>query len=270
MPKIFFIDFDGTLLNDDKSISQKNIDALKRVQEAGDYLAFTTGRPFYGGDFLFEHIGISKKNCFLLCFQGALIYDLYNEKIINTHYMESSLVRELVLDLQERGIYFQAFTKDLMYCFEINDFTKRYIKITNEPHKLVESIEDFIKEDIFKIMAIDYDEKDKLLDFQSYVSFNKKFDCENFFSSEWFLEFTKRGVDKGSALKELAAFLDIRIEDTVAIGDEENDIPMIQAAGVGVAMLNASDDIKVSADEVTTVDNNCGGVAEIINKYVSK
>ena len=84
------------------------------------------------------------------------------------------------------------------------------------------------------------------------------------------LEFTKRGVDKGSALKELATFLDIRIEDTVAIGDEENDIPMIQAAGVGVAMFNASDDIKVSADEVTTVDNNCGGVAEIINKYVSK
>ena len=58
------------------------------------------------------------------------------------------------------------------------------------------------------------------------------------------------------------------IENTIAVGDAENDIPMLEAAGLGVAMKNASEEIKKHADYITELDNNQGGVGEVIRKYM--
>ena len=76
------------------------------------------------------------------------------------------------------------------------------------------------------------------------------------------------GVSKGAAIRFLAEYLMIPMENTIAVGDAENDIPMIEAAGLGVAMKNASDEIKKYADYITERDNNQGGVGEVIQKYI--
>ncbi|MBR2036785.1 MAG: HAD hydrolase family protein, partial [Lachnospiraceae bacterium] len=71
-----------------------------------------------------------------------------------------------------------------------------------------------------------------------------------------------------AAVRFLAEYLNIPIENTIAVGDAENDIPMLEAAGLGVAMKNASDDIKQHADYITKLDNNEGGVGEVIRKFM--
>jgi hydroxymethylpyrimidine pyrophosphatase-like HAD family hydrolase len=82
------------------------------------------------------------------------------------------------------------------------------------------------------------------------------------------LEFSHMKSNKGDAVRFMAEYYKVPLSDTVAVGDEENDCPMIEAAGVGVAMANASPVAKSVADYVTTLDKNHGGIAEIIKKFV--
>ena len=87
-------------------------------------------------------------------------------------------------------------------------------------------------------------------------------------SSKIFLEFLHRGIEKGSALKSLASYLNVKMDETMAIGDAGNDISMIKAAGIGVAMKNAFPEVLEIADYITENDNNNSGVAEALNKFI--
>ena len=89
-----------------------------------------------------------------------------------------------------------------------------------------------------------------------------------FFSCEQYLEIIPRGLSKGNVLVQLAQRLGIPIENTVAAGDAANDLSMLRAAGIGVAMCNGTDEAKAAADAVTCRDNNHDGIAEIIEKYL--
>ena len=82
------------------------------------------------------------------------------------------------------------------------------------------------------------------------------------------LEFSHLQSNKGDAVRFMADFYGVPMGDTIAVGDEENDCPMIEAAGVGVAMANASQVVKDVADYVTERDNNHSGIAEVIEKFV--
>ncbi|MEG0963241.1 MAG: HAD-IIB family hydrolase, partial [Lachnospiraceae bacterium] len=91
-----------------------------------------------------------------------------------------------------------------------------------------------------------------------------------FFSCNEYLEYCPKDVDKGSGVKYIAEFLNVPMENTIAAGDERNDIPMIKAAGIGVAVSNAHKDVIAFADYVTENDNNHGAIAEIIKKFILK
>ena len=94
---------------------------------------------------------------------------------------------------------------------------------------------------------------------------NKLFDV---FSKPEMLEFSHMLSNKGEAVRYMAEFYNQPIENTIAVGDEENDCPMIEAAGVGVAMANASAAAKAVANYVTVRDNNHSGIAEVIKKFI--
>ena len=89
-----------------------------------------------------------------------------------------------------------------------------------------------------------------------------------FFSRSEYLEYCPKDTDKGSGLRYISKFLNIPMENTVAVGDERNDIPMIQAANIGVAVKNGHEDLKKAADYITEHDNEHGAVAEVIEKFI--
>ena len=82
------------------------------------------------------------------------------------------------------------------------------------------------------------------------------------------MEFNKIGVDKGQGLIHLAEILGIDIKDTIAVGDNYNDMPMLKVAGLSVAAQNAVDDVKKACDVTTNADNIEGVIAEIIERYI--
>lgn len=268
MTKLFLTDFDETLLNSDKTISQENRDAINRLLEAGHYIAFATGRPLNSAKRLIAMLDIPVHHCYLVCFQGSYIYDLENRKMISSVVMHHEKMLSLVNRLLNRGMYLHIFARDKFYCMEYNEFTRIYCEITKEEYEIIPDASALKDKEIYKVMAVSFGERRPLLALQEDIKKEKDFYFEHFFSGEFLYEFCERGQNKGAGLKELAKYLHIPIEQTVSAGDEENDISMIKAAGIGVAMCNARDEIKRQADVITERDNNHGGVAEIIYKYI--
>jgi hydroxymethylpyrimidine pyrophosphatase-like HAD family hydrolase len=88
------------------------------------------------------------------------------------------------------------------------------------------------------------------------------------YSSNRYMEFNQLGVDKGQGLKDLAALLGIDIKDTIAVGDNYNDMAMLKVAGLSIAANNAVQDIKDICDVTTKADNNEGVVAELIERFI--
>ena len=89
-----------------------------------------------------------------------------------------------------------------------------------------------------------------------------------FFSSEYYLEHVPLGVSKGSAVQRLCSLLNVPIEQTYAVGDAENDITMLKAVHIGIAMANGEEQVKNSADYITKSDNEHGGISEIIKNFI--
>ena len=95
-----------------------------------------------------------------------------------------------------------------------------------------------------------------------------KGECAVSYSSNRYMEFNKIGVDKGQGLHKLAEILGIDISETIAVGDNYNDMPMLEVAGLAVAANNAVEDVKKACDVVTNADNNEGVIAEIIERFI--
>ncbi len=116
-------------------------------------------------------------------------------------------------------------------------------------------------------MAVDYHDRTPLYELASQAA-TWDLPFEHFFSGQYYYEFCGQGQNKGQCLRLLSEKLGVPIAETVAVGDEENDVFMIREAAVGVAMCNARAEIRAEADHITEQDNNHDGVAEVIYKFI--
>lgn len=120
----------------------------------------------------------------------------------------------------------------------------------------------------FKLLAIDIDNRERLEALRKEVEASeiaKDIICA--FSNAYYLEFYHRKGGKGNALRNLCRAVHVPIQNSVAAGDEENDISMLKAASVGVCMANGRPIVKECADYITTNDNNHDGIVEIIDRF---
>ena len=266
--KILFIDLDGTTLRDDKSLPPENKTAIFEALDAGHIVAANTGRGIHSTMLLMNEFGIAHENFYLLCFQGNLIYHPATEKILYSAGISREDGIERLKDLEAHGIHAHTYGSEGILSVHDNESLREYMRITNEKTVFIESW-DALKEPVIpKIIAIDYKDHDKLEEYRRYfMSLNDdRFEC--FFSAPVYLEFTKKGTDKGLGVREFVKLFGMDISDTVGVGDEENDIPLIKTVGVGVAVKNAVPATLECADYVTEHDNNNGAVAEVIKKFV--
>ena len=269
MSKLFCFDLDGTLLCDDKSITSENKNALKEAQKTGHSIAIVTGRSMRGSRMIVEELNMKAPNCYLISFQGNVVYDLYNENIIYDAGVSAANIISLLKDLNKEGIYAQTFDYGHIITTAQTFELERYNKIAKEDITFISSWDDLTNQTYPKVIAIEYKDTNKLYKFQKdFFSSSRKEEFDCFFSSPYFLEFCKKDSNKGYGVKALAEYLQISKEDVIAVGDERNDVSMIQYAGIGCAMANAHKEAKAVADYITSNNNNYSGVAEIIQKYL--
>ena len=266
--RLLFLDLDGTLLNDAKEITQGNREALERTLQRGHGVIITTGRPLKSALAQARRLGLDKPGCYTIAYNGAMVYDWGKQDNVFTRALEIPAVIRVFEKANAIGEHIQTYDS-----FDVlvekrgdDDALRRYCKMVSMTYRVIDDVHTDLKENPVKCLVINYEKKDGLLQMQEWIRGNMpEMDC--FFSCEQFLEVVPKGMNKGEAVKMLCALLNVEIENAVACGDAANDLAMLKAAGIGVAMINGSDEVKAVADYITTRDNNHDGVAEAADKF---
>lgn len=252
-------DLDGTLYKNDKTISDKNKDAIEYFKREGGSFTFVTGRlPYYSWD----AYNAVQPNVPFGCINGAGIYDGGNKRYIwnkqlSGEYLE--LVRYIDEAFSDVGIQIACF--DNTYFVRENNSTVRFRRLTGLPDLFCDYRD--ITGPAAKII-FSSDDEDNLLNIRKRLEEHKDSDKFDFIRSERVMqEVLPKGANKGLLIQKLAEYLKIDIKRTIAVGDYDNDVSMLRAAGCGIAVSNASKAALNAADAVT-VSNEKDAIAKII------
>ena len=271
MIKLIACDLDETLLNDKKEITKKNLAAIKKAQkEYGVKFVPATGRGYTCLDDILQTLDMKEKeNEYIISNNGGIVCECKDYKHLFFHELPFENAKELFAYGYQKGICIQVFTDEDVYAFHLNEEERKWLFLF-KPDSIVcnEDNIDFLKDKkIAKILfqKTDMEYLHKLA--EDMVSITKD-NVSVSYSSNRYLELNAIGVNKGLGLKELAEYLHIGIDETMAIGDNLNDLEMLQDAGVAVAVANATEEIKKISGYVTTNDCNHDAIAEAIETYV--
>lgn len=266
--KILFTDIDGTLLNDKREIPQENMEAIKKALKAGHYVVIATGRPLDSGKKVAQEVGLMMPGCYMIAYNGAIIYDCGNDKVLEKKFVPYSYVKELFEKAKEAGLYVQTYNKTQIITTQDSPELEYYRNHTKLTYQVVDDVMEVLEEEPQKVMLINLEDKSRLEKFQRDNMDWQEGKCHSFFSMDTYLEYAPLDATKASGVHYLCELLDIPLKNTIAAGDERNDIPMLQEAHIGVAMKNAKEEVKASADYVTERTNNESGIAEVIEKFM--
>lgn len=269
--KLVAMDLDNTLLNDDKKISQHTREVLEAAITKGIYIVPATGRIYKAiPDFLRQMQGVR----YALCCNGATVYDAHEKKEIYTNHLPMETVFSLYDVLKNfhctRDIYQsgQGYMEE-RYLRHLEDYNVQghILKLVHETRLEVEDIVEYIKVHpmgIEKVSAF-FDDMDQRSQAMEELKALQNSSVASSLANN--IEITQLGCDKGDGLIHLAEHLGIPMSQVMACGDAGNDEAMIQVAGMGVVMENASKEIKNFANYITKT-NNEDGVAYAIEKFV--
>lgn len=261
--KLFVSDIDGTLLISGKNISEKNIAAVKKMVDAGIVVTLATGRMYRATLPVAKALGVDVP---IITYNGALIKSA-DGKIFHEKCLPPDIVVELTNFFEKNNFYIQNYSKDNLYFPIYNDYAKFY---ENSQKVHGETIGwDKMKEKtshVCKMLGISSSlEETEKISAAVRKNFGEKISITR--STPIFNEIVCPGVSKAAAIKILTEKLGVKISEVMAIGDSDNDLPMLKAAGKSVAMGNATDYIKSVCDFETNLCEN-DGFAEAVEKFV--
>lgn len=257
-------DLDGTLLRNDRSISKENLDAIAHFEAEGGLFTFITGRmPF----FVEEIYNTVRPNAPIGCINGGGIYDYRTRRYLWTkELMRDALELVEYADKRIPGLGIQVNTFDKIYFSRENEAMVYFRAATGMPN-LVSYYWD-VHEPIAKIVFGDTREE-AIQELQALLNAHPRAQEFDFIRSEQTLyEILPKGVSKGGVLLKMAEIFGIDPRRTVGIGDYNNDIELLRAAGLGVAVANARPEVKAVADHVTCSNEN-HAIARIIGDIES-
>ena len=230
-----------------------------------------TGRPLSSVKKLLPGFGLDKPGCYAITYNGGLIYDAGAKQAIYEKTLPIEQVRYVFDKAYEYGkIHIQTYTEDGFICEKDTPESEYYERMTLCERKVVKDIvEELNGKEPGKMLAIAYDcERTQIEGFRDSMLSYCEGKMDVCFSCYEYLEFMPVGINKGNAIHWMSDFLRIPMEHTIAVGDADNDITMIKTAAIGAVMKNAADEIKQYGNYITEKNNNEGGVAEVIYKFM--
>ncbi len=263
--KLFVSDFDGTALRSDKTVSNKLIDAIKAYRSAGGTFVISSGRMYESIVAHAHLLGLGEVNMPICAQDGGIIKESLSGKEIAVTTMPKADVLAFALDCERLGLYYQVYSKDTLFVEKENEFNRKYCMVSKIAMKEVGKLSDFIaSSEVDFVKVLHHGDAEGRLTY-----FNGRYDGIRFFlSSATFLDGASVYAGKGNALKKLCNYLNINISESVAIGDSMNDISMVEAAGLGAAVLNADGRLKTKA-KLIVPSNDDDGVAQLLYKAIN-
>jgi Cof subfamily protein (haloacid dehalogenase superfamily) len=266
MYKLIAIDMDGTLLNADKIITQRNKDAIAQARAKGVTVVLASGRPLEGMQNSLKELGMDSHDDYVLCYNAAIVQNIGTGEVIREALTTGKDAKLIAQFAEENSCNYHAFSKEFGLIAPKNSpYTEHEAQING----LTLTLKDFSELDddhpIVKTMLIDPVEILQPVVDRVPESFKQAYSIVR--SAPFFLEFNNPSSHKGFGVETLANHLGIDQTEVICIGDAGNDHPMLQYAGLSVVMDNADAETKALADYITDCNNN-SGVAKAIEKFV--
>lgn len=284
MYKLIVTDMDGTFLNSLGEIPAKNLEAVKKAINQDVEFAIVTGRPYVSVKKLLNDNELS---CSVIGCNGAQVTDREG-RLVKAHYIDRGSLFAIMKSAEEKDLYYQLYDDRYIYTrsrLQLLKMLKNYSGKSIRKHITLKRILGGIKRLFFievrvkpnlmefvrnnevgfykiQIASLNRGELDKLLPELKAIP-NVDITSSNYFN----LEIGPKGINKGTALKELAEIGGIERDDIIAMGDNLNDVPMLMYAGCGVAMENAEEEVKSKAQFITK-SNDEDGVAYAIDRLL--
>lgn len=263
--RLLCVDLDGTLLRDDKKLNEQDIKALRETADKGIKIALVTGRMLAATEPIARQLGIP---CIMACNAGTYILD--EGQCIHTEYLSVEVMKKIYEEIEPFKIPLWIFrdkkwfvtSKDrfvkteeelIHYTSElvsVEELAYRWNKEGTGPNKVLIGAEPSLVEKVYEVLRHHQD-------------------VDMACSSPNYLEIFPKGMNKGKALRVISEKEGLQREETIAFGDQELDIPMLEEAGVAVAMGNAIDELKDKADFVTKT-NNEAGIAYALDYFINR
>lgn len=288
MYKLIAIDLDGTLLNSYGEITNKNKEAIKYALDKDIEVILASGRDPKTMEKISHELGIEN---YLIAGNGASVYDIKNEKNIYENFLEVEKALEIIKICKENSIFLSVYTTDGI----ITEGLKYNIKVfnnenSNKPNakrtniEIVKDIYNYVDENKPNILKIIICDESKII-FNNIIEKMKKvrevevLDVEHMskkiirigteeYPVEYFYtEVTNKNVNKWPAIQFLIKKLNIKESEVICIGDNMNDLKMIEKAGLGIVMKNSALEKQKIGDYITD-DNNSDGVGKAIYNYI--
>ncbi|MBQ7944249.1 MAG: HAD family phosphatase [Lachnospiraceae bacterium] len=267
--KILFTDLDATLLDDRKNISQHTHDKLEEMLQKGHKLVLASGRPINSILRVLDKLNLHGEGIYATAYNGAMLYDCAKKEAIIEHQVPIAVAQKIFEKAQSYGLHIQTYTDEHIVSCADDAEIAFYTKHVAMKYSVGTDLYKELQHGPYKLLTISLDDRAKLEAFREDVMNSELGNTlDSTFSNAYYLEFYCKESGKGNALKALCKYLEIPLENSVAAGDEENDLCMVTAAGTGVAMCNGNPLLKNQADYVTKNDNNHDGMAEIIDKFI--
>ncbi len=269
--KMIVTDMDYTLLNREKTVSPRNKKALRNAMNKGVHIAVATGRIYVSAKFYARLLNIITP---IIASNGAIIREGHTNKTIFKSVLSPDVAIRMIELCREKGLFCHLFSDNTVFTERIINVSSRYSEwnesLEDEDKiniEVVDKLEEVVKNEkneIVKAVVVDSNE-----DSLRYVrnSLNDTGLANISQSLKGNMEVMNKGISKGNAIKILCEIYGIDKSEVIAIGDNENDISMIEYAGLGVAVGNAAESVKEKADYITG-DYLDDGVAQVIENFV--
>jgi hypothetical protein len=265
MIRLLALDLDGTVIDDSLTISPVVQTAIARAIAQGVRVTIVTGRMFRATLPHAKRLGVRGP---VVCYQGGGVYDTESGAALYEELVPPAVAMRVYEKAKRDGFHLQMYKNDRFYVEEDNDYTAFYARLAGVEAVVVDSLaREFagcgstkVNMNADAVRIAEYEPQMRAyLGEEAYVVR----------SLPEFLEVMSPKVNKGRALRFVAEHLGIPMEQTMAVGDSYNDVTMLQAAGLGVAMGSGPQELKAVAD-VVVGEIGQDGVAEAIERFILK
>lgn len=266
--RLIALDLDDTLLDKERSISAKNVEALRRAAALGIYVVLCSGRA---EDAILPYVrrldlaGLQAGR-YIIAINGCSVYDLHQRKQIYCKKVSYEVLHHAHEEARKMNLYSEVYTPDTIYYQQENEWTNIDVKLCGLKGREIQDFDEFLKQGFTKMLIPG--EPEKLLVLQEKLKSDFGNNAVVFTSKPYFLEVLPPNCGKGEAIEWLSNHIGLEKDSTMGFGDSMNDESMIRLCKYGVCMKNGLDYIKGIADFVTEEDNNSSGVGLFIEKHV--
>lgn len=260
MIKLIATDIDGTILKHNFEFNQEVKDCIKKLTGDGIKVVLVTGRMHASTDYIAEELGLDTP---IVSYQGGLV--MHQGKILYEKNLDPKIAKEIIKWAKKNNVHLNVYMNDQLYV-EKDDATIRRYTGERSAGFIVKSFDELELHRIDKLLAINFEDENKVTMWKSYLE-TKYTDIHVVKSMPYFCEICHPLAKKSDAVNFLREYWGLKKEEIMAIGDQNNDIELLKAGGIGVAMGNATDELKAVADYVTdTVNNN--GFVKAVEQFV--